>query len=276
MVVNAGGTWGLTIPVALPQGFAYAIQFALLGPGFSTGLGTTQAHAGIVTLQPTAYSVYPATIGGDLAPLSDDGSINVVFSTAAGFSFYGVNYSNVWVNMNGNLTFGTSSIDFTSSEAEMLSQQPRIAPTWDDWTPSDPNQGTVRVYDDGIRWEVEWFDVRHYGAGCTNVGDSNTFGAKLAYASGDIELRQGLMLLCGPGTAPSIDQLAGISPGGNLSLPNNVDLSLPPNAAVNASDAIYESFALGVYGPYDLSSPFGPPTTQLFLSVSGNGPYTQL
>ena len=271
-VVNAGGSWGLTIPVALPQGFAYAIQFALVGPGFSTGVGTTQAHAGIVTLVPTAYSLCPNTIGGDLPGLSDDGFINVAFTNAAGFTFYGVNYSNIWVNMNGNLSFGAGNSDFTSSEAEMLANQPRICPTWDDWTPSDLLQGTVRVFDDGNTWEIEWFDVRHFA--CQNVGDSNTFCAVLTYATGDIMMAQGLMVLCP--TSPSIDQLVGISPGGGLSLPNNVDLTAGPNAAINANDAIYEDFGQAIYSPYDLGSPFGPPTVQIFLSVSGNGPYTQL
>ena len=267
-IVNGAGQWALSFTCTLPASLAYAIQFALVGPGFSTGIGTTQAFAGTIT---APYPVYGYTFGGDLPGLSDDGSINLVFSSPGGFTFYGVNYASVFVNMNGNLTFGAGDTDWTSSEAEMLSQEPRIAPTWDDWTPNDPTQGTVRASDSAAALTVEWFDVRHFG--CGGVGDTNTFGAQLIYANMAIEMRQGNMLLCGPGTAPSTDQVVGISPGGGLSLPNNLDLTGGAYGAVNPNDAIYEDFALGVYGPYDLGG--ATATIQVYHSLMGTGPYVK-
>ena len=48
------------------------------------------------------------------------------------FPFQGANWSSVFVNGNGNLTFGEGNDDFTESVAELLSGPPRIAPLWDD------------------------------------------------------------------------------------------------------------------------------------------------
>jgi hypothetical protein len=274
VTVPASGSWSLSLPVALGAGSTYALQYAIVGPGFPLGIGMTQAHAGSVTSIPQSGSVYSSTVGGDLTPLSDDGSILVSLSNPAGFAFYGTSYSDVYVNMNGNMTFGTGDTDFSPSESEMLSDQARIAIAWDDWTPNDVNQGTVRVFDDGTTFEIEWFDVRHYGTtACGGGVDSITFGAQLTYATGQIELKHQLMLRCTLGTAPSSTQLVGIGPGAGLSLANNVDLSAPGGAmAVNPMDALYEDFSIAAFSSsFDLGHWAGTPSNETTITFLGSG-----
>ena len=272
--VPASGSWDLSLPVTLGAGSSYAIQYALVGPGFAAGIGLTQAHAGSVASIPQTASVYSNTVGGDLSPLSDDGNVMVTLANPAGFAFYGTSHTAIYVNMNGNMTFVSADSDFSPSESEMLSDQARIAIAWDDWTPSDLNQGTVRVFDDGTTFEIEWYDVRHFGTTTCGGGvDSNTFGAQLTYATGQIEMKHQLMLRCTLGTTPSSTQLVGIGPGASLSLANNVDLSTPGGmTAVNAMDAIYEDFTLSAYSPsFDLGHWAGTPSTETTITFLGSG-----
>ena len=226
------------------------IQFALVHSSLPQGFATSQAFD-LVATPPTVCMGVVA--GQPVAPLTDDGSINIPFPSGTTFTFYTVVYSDVYVNMNGNLTFGAGSSDFTPSEASFLANEPRIAPAWDDWAPSDPNQGTVKVYSGQNIFAVEWFDVRHYGSGCAGGVDSNTF-CTILYMDplGYITFGYGFMGLCGAGTSPSLDTIVGITPGLAFSQPNNIDMTAGTNVGTNAS-AMYEDFSQQTYGPFDMS-----------------------
>ena len=67
---------------------------------------------------------------GTLLPVGDDSAAPVTFGF--NFPFQGNNWTSVFVNGNGNLTFGAADVDFSESVAELLSGQPRIAALWDD------------------------------------------------------------------------------------------------------------------------------------------------
>ena len=58
-------------------------------------------------------------------------------SLSSSFPFYGTSYSDMFVNMNGSITFTAGDPDPTATASEMLAGNPRIAPAWDDWDPSD-------------------------------------------------------------------------------------------------------------------------------------------
>ena len=272
---STGGSFG--IPYAIDASIApitITLQGVVTNPGNPSGFGltgATQMDIGLVVVYPV-YSTCPSTVGGDLAPLSDDGFVNVVFSIP--FTFYGVPYTNININMNGNGTFTLNDTDFSPTEAEFLSQEPRIAPAWEDWNPGGALQGTVRTYDDGVTFACEWFDVRHFL--CPGgVGDTATFCMELTYATGQIDMSYGQFTSCN--TLGAL--IAGISPGTGLSAPNNVDLwdaTVPgplnngPTALPN--DAIYEAFGLGVFGPFDLAGDApGTPVGLLHVPAAGNG-----
>ena len=77
------------------------------------------------------YVLNISSYRGTLLPVGDDDGVEVGLSTFA-FPFQGTNWSSVFVNGNGNLTFGAPNADFSESVAELLAGPPRIAPLWDD------------------------------------------------------------------------------------------------------------------------------------------------
>ena len=77
------------------------------------------------------YVLNISSYRGTILPVGDDAASKSRLSTFA-FPFQGTNWSSVFVNGNGNLTFGAGDPDFTESVAELLAGPPRIAPLWDD------------------------------------------------------------------------------------------------------------------------------------------------
>lgn len=226
-LVNGAGQWALSMSVDVPAVFAGALQFGLVGPGFSTGLGTTQAISIPAIPAPPASALCPGTVSlTALTPagmISDDGAYTHTFPPGATFPFYGTAYAGLVINMNGNITFCSGDTDFSPTECEFIDDQARIAPAWSDWTPtpgSPAGTGTqgdsVRLSSDGITWCVEWRNVRHFGTQCTGIGDFNNFAAMGDHATGVITFLYGAMSRCatpcGP-AVPATDQIVGISPG---------------------------------------------------------------
>ena len=277
-------------PTAFPgsgTGFSFFVNVAFQTPATvsvqavtvdATGLHLSQATSlSATTTQSGLSPLCPATVGGDLSPLSDDGEV-VLTLAAGGFTFYGVNYTDIHVNMNGNLTFVAGNNDFAPSEIDFLNDEPRIAPAFSDWTPDDPAQGTVRAADNGTTLTIEWFDVRAFGlATCGGGVDSNSFCVTLTYPTNNIDMTWGFMGLCG-GTV--LDTIVGISPGGMLSTPFNVDLTAGPTPNPSGTGAIYEDFSQAAFGTFDLGAPGcgGLPGESIdFVSFAGTGfgPYIQ-
>ncbi|MCZ2077260.1 MAG: hypothetical protein LC130_19960 [Bryobacterales bacterium] len=108
----------------------------------------------------TADIVFDAAALGDRLDLSDDDSM--VRSIGFAFPFFGTVYSEVFINSDGNLTFGTGD---ESSSARSLGRvtagPPRIAPLFRDLDPSR-SSGGVRVFSDGTRFIVTWMEVPEY------------------------------------------------------------------------------------------------------------------
>ncbi len=276
-VTNSAGLWSLGIAVNMPAGPVGSIQGLLLNAAFPVGFAVTQAGS-LFGLSLGALPLCPTTIGMDLSPITEDGNVPIALSSP--FTFYGVSYNTVFVNMNGNVTFVAPNPDFSPSQADFLGSQPRIAGVWDDWSPQDPAQGTVRARQTASSLAVEWFDVRHYGLvdcglGASGFQDSNTFCIELDYASGNITIRHGVMTLCSGSATPSTDQLVGISPGFGSSAVNNVDLSAGLAVAPSAGSALYEDFGLAIFGAFDLGSTWGAVSGLTFTgNGAGAGPYT--
>ncbi len=171
------------------------------------------------------------TITGTLLSLGDDNSIEVPLQFS--FPFNGQTYNSVFVNANGNLTFGSGDTDFSESIAELLSDQPRIAPLWDDLSPNA--SGLVLVDSKPTGLNVTFRDVPEFAASTTN-----TFSVTLL-PSGRVDVVYG-------GIA-AVDGLAGVSPGGGVANPGQTDLSTALN--LSAVGTTYELFSTS--RPNDLS-----------------------
>ena len=91
------------------------------------------------------YVLDAFVVDGIPLALGDDDSEEVAFGFD--FPFAGSIYNSVWVNSNGNLTFGENDFDWTESTGEFLDGPPRIAALWDDLSPynlfSGAQQGLV-------------------------------------------------------------------------------------------------------------------------------------
>lgn len=168
---------------------------------------------------------------GFLINLNDDTSqeVNLGFT----FPFQGNNYTSVFVNSNGNLTFGSGDPDFSESVAELLSDQPRIAPLWDDLSPN--SGGFVYALLNAGSATIIFDSVPEFPA-----TGANTFSITL-YDDGRVEVNYGLIT--------ASDGLAGVTEGGGAADPGGTNLSANPNQS--ALGTTYELFNGG--NPNDLS-----------------------
>ncbi|MAG57968.1 MAG: hypothetical protein CMJ83_16915 [Planctomycetes bacterium] len=169
---------------------------------------------------------------------SDDG--HFVQALPAGFSFFSQNYTQCYVNMNGNITFGGPSVDYSETTAELLSGRPRIAFLWDDLNPAGIGmQGTpvVRVREiltgpaDDQLVVIEFADVPIYGG---SGSSSNTVRVTLFGYTGEIKIEH---LNCS-----TSDAIVGISPGNGISSASEIDLTSSGQRSSGSLNAMFETF----------------------------------
>ena len=198
----------------------YVLAVTTFGDPDFDGVGGTSGGRYVLDIQ---------QIDGIPIDLGDDTSVEVALEFA--FPFNGTSYSSVFVNSNGNLTFGSGDTDFSESVSELLADQPRIAALWDDLSPNAGGQ--VTVDGDENSFSVTFTDVPEFFASTTN-----TFTVTLS-ASGAVSVEYG--------TISAADGIAGVSPGGGATDPGATDLSAA--ASLSATGVTYESF--GFSNPND-------------------------
>ncbi|KAA9132723.1 hypothetical protein F3N42_05785 [Marinihelvus fidelis] len=154
--------------------------------------------------------------------LGDDDAVELPLGFS--FPFNGSSYSSVWVNSNGNLTFGSADTWFLESVADLLNLQPRISPLWDDLSPNVGGSVSAEVGTDEIT--VIFDDVPEFAS-----TSSNTFMVTLR-ADGSYTIEYGLV--------EALDGLAGVSEGGGAADPGETDLSA--GSAYPAAGTTYENF----------------------------------
>jgi hypothetical protein len=146
----------------------------------------------------------PFSLGGSLSipgANNDDGYSYVSFGGPT-FYFYGNEWTGVYVNSNGNLTFGSGDGDYTESINDFLYPQARIGGFWDDLNPVDGPYGCGEVYANLLsdRLVVSWIDVCEF-----NGGGSNTFQIVLEFDTGVVTINMDGIT--------SVDCIVGIGPG---------------------------------------------------------------
>lgn len=186
---------------------------------------------------PAGYSVSARptlldTDMGNLLSLGDDETRQVAFTSGFTFRFFGVAYTELYVNSNGNLTFGRGDarggVDtgiYGQELSDFLYGPPRIAALFNDLNPASGGGIFVKVQSD--RLVVTWNRVFLF-AGST----INTFQIIL-FANGAIELAYSDSVSARQG-------VVGISPGGSGAPLSVVDFSHGP--AAGQLGAIAERF----------------------------------
>ena len=143
----------------------------------------------------TVDAIVQPTSGSALA-LGDDASVEVAFPRGFVFPYFGKKYKSVWVNSDGNLTFGAA--DFQSSErsvARFLNGPPRIAPFFADLNPETATDGGgVFVSVTKVRAQFTWVRVPEFGQTLENTVQVTLFkDGKVTVAFGEIQSREGIV-----------------------------------------------------------------------------------
>lgn len=94
-----------------------------------------------------------------ILPTNDDGSTALI-SLPFNFNFFGNNYTQVYVNNNGNITFDSPNADYTSTG--FPSSYDMIAPFWADVDTRNTNGGKVYYKAESKRFTVIWYKVGYY------------------------------------------------------------------------------------------------------------------
>jgi hypothetical protein len=169
------------------------------------------------------------TAVGEKIPLGDDDSARVALPFT--FPFYAGRYSDVFINSDGNVTFGAEEHARSDRNvARFLTGPPRIAPVFDDLDPSQGGGVFRRI--DGDVLLLTWCDVPAFGVLANRVNVQ----LRLA-ADGSIDFVYGTTV------APSA-AVVGLSPG-ETGIFSPVDVSTVSSSATIAggSGAIGERFA---------------------------------
>lgn len=199
-------------------------------------------NGGSVALFAGGFTYMAAGVFVTPGPDSDDGNVNVVFNNGP-FSFYGVSYTECFVNSNGNVTFTGGDTDFGESDIDMNNEEPRIAVFWDDCRP--PSGGmTITITETLTDIQFAYVDVPAFSTGM------NTCIATIDRASSDISLAYGASSTSFNGVVSSRNCIAGISPGGG-GTQLAVDLNAPVGTVGGAMDGLYQ-WLNDVDGPWDL------------------------
>ena len=106
-------------------------------------------------------------------PVGQFGDGSTELFTPFPIDFCGERYNSLFVNGNGNITFGAPSGEFTESAGALLSGPPRIAGLWRDLNASEGGVVTFDT-DESSFFKVIWENVPEFG-----VGNSNTFSITL-------------------------------------------------------------------------------------------------
>jgi len=207
---------GFTFPIPLSGTWAVAVTFCCDYDfdGVDPGQGAP--------LDGGRYVLDLQLLDGIPLALGDDDSIAIPLEFS--FSFNGTEYNEVYVNSNGNVTFGSPDFDFSDSVAEFLNGPPRIAALWDDLA---PNQGgLVSVKSEADEFTVTFQDVPEFFA-----STGNTFS---------IILKADGTFCIDYGDIAATDGIAGATEGGGADDPGPTDLSENPDQS--AAGTTYEAF----------------------------------
>jgi hypothetical protein len=247
--VGTPGPVSLSISASFTSAASFACQGVFLDASVVGGVDFSQA---------TDFSATSATGGVVLpGPIVDDGftQVDIVTApgcfTAAGVTFYGTQYTNLYVESNGHVRFLSGSGDFTPLVATVLTSTPMVGA----WCDMSPNVGgTISVLEAGGPGsgvvEVQFNNVPYFGLAGGNsysvLFDTNTNEVALTGLQGlAAGAPAGMWLGISPGapvvTDPGIVNLAALSPG----FGDGVGGPIGAGVAAAATDMTYDFNGVG-------------------------------
>lgn len=138
-----------TIPVSFNSGLTVTGQQAATDPGSVDGIALSQpCQLDVVAGAPVAL-----TLGDD-----DNTQVFLQGNPVCGNSvtFYGTVYTDIFVNSNGDVSFGSGHTDFSATSGEWVSQMPRIGFQTD----LEPNNfGTITLTNNGAGANGDWLTI---------------------------------------------------------------------------------------------------------------------
>ncbi|HWM94181.1 MAG TPA: hypothetical protein VN493_25715 [Thermoanaerobaculia bacterium] len=241
--LTPGAQYAVYVDEILAGGFSTPPLFPLPGPEEFYN-GAAESNNGGTDV-PTAFTPVSAAAGGTASniniifnapapgaplPVGDDGSVQLFLP----FTFQICNqpFDAVFVNANGNLTFGAASGDFSESTDEFLAGPPRIAGLWDDLNPGAG--GTVVFAQTSNTFTVTYTNVPEFPA-----TGANTFSIKLSKSSNHVDINYG--------TLTAADGLAGVSCGGAIT--SRFERPSNQSAENGRQDLKKEPAAFELFGP---------------------------
>ena len=220
--IAPGGNFSMTFNIGptITPGTFVNFQAAALMPGLVvTNAATFTVGAGSTAVITTQNHV-------------DDDSVLYAFQCGNSVNFYGTNYTSVYVNSNGNLTFGTTDFNYTESSALFLSGPARIAHYWD-----DRYYPTVVISDSPGHIQ---FKYNNCGWFCN--GNFSTEQIDIFFGAGGVTPTIQFSYLGGQGPFCTTGPIVGISPGLGASVATPIDLTASTRFVGAANAAIYENF----------------------------------
>ena len=185
---------------------------------------------------PASLPLDPST--GTQLDLGDDSTAQLPLPFA--FPFLGTSYADLYVNSDGNVTFGRGDVELTLRDAaRMVSGPPRVAPLLIDLDVTAGGAITADVRQD--RAVFTWREVPEFG-----TSNRNTMQVTL-YASGAIDFVYGALQT----TVPFSDAVTGVA-NGNQSTPLlEIDFGTLRGHPYHAA-AIFEEFGFGFFKELDV------------------------
>ena len=215
---DSGGTLLSSLTFTLPADGDYAIAVTFCCDFDFDGVDPGQG----LPFDRGRYVLSIDVVDGIPVPLGDDDAVQLLFGFD--FPFQGTTYNDIFLNSNGNLTFGTADTFFFPFVSDFLNLNPRISPLWEDLNPSAGGLVVVKFGDDCVK--VSFNDVPEFPA----IG-SNTFSATFD-ATGNIQFDYGALSETGG--------LVGITEGGGAADPGESDVG---GGAFSNAGTTYEFFS---------------------------------
>lgn len=252
------GAWNLafTLGAGTTLGSRIAVQGIVRNPSTAAGFALTATADCTVAQGATVLPV----------PLGDNGSrqLNLAQFGIGPMPFYDQNFTSLFVNADGNLTFQAGSGNFVANPTVFHSGPPRVAGFWCDLNPAIGGNITATLDPNGAFGPSVRVDYNRLPE-WNNTGSLHTFSITMFQLTGDIQVQADAFNL-----GAIYDLMVGIAPGnnrrpvGSAVFANPVDFTTltPAGPAVGTPLAsVWEWFGLttmvnytqGFNNPYDLS-----------------------